>query len=136
MCPCRQSSSLGRVVRCLDCCLSSHACRVIQTIVSRQDIIPTSFSTVRTRQRITHIVLPEVLRFDHNVALLVEVHTQYNIYTTTTLLQFFYRSHPALLLLLPRLHLISCLYSRRSTYINIKLTLTTFSNYLFYQHRS
>ena len=68
--------------------------------VSRQDIISTSvtsrhypytsFTTVITRQRITHIVLPEDLRFDHNVAVLVEVHTlqhlHYN-YSTTVLLQ-------------------------------------------------
>ena len=50
-------------------------CQAVQTIVSHQDIIPSSFRTVRTRQRITHIVLPEDLRFDHNVALLVEAHT-------------------------------------------------------------
>ena len=49
-------------------------------------IIPISFRAARTRQQITDVVLPEELRFDHNVALLVEVHTNNNIYTSTTLL--------------------------------------------------
>ena len=59
----------------------------VQTIVSHQDIIHISSRTVRTRQRITHIVLEEEdLRFHQNVALLVEVHTRYYNY--------FYHSPP------------------------------------------
>ena len=40
----------------------------IQSIASSQHIIVTSFRTVRTRQRLTQIVLQEDLRVDHTVA--------------------------------------------------------------------
>ena len=86
------------------------------TIVSRQVIFLTSLRTVRKRQRITRIVSPEYHRVDHNVALLVEVHT-HNIYATTILLHLSHSSPTPL----PQLDIIRCRYSKHLTYIDIKL---------------